>query len=43
VFHPSINEWNNRREVQLEIRDFALETPDQALDRRPAAATIGGS
>src|SRR5262249_51214102 len=25
VFHPSINEWNNRREVQLEIRDFALD------------------
>jgi single-stranded-DNA-specific exonuclease len=23
VFHPSINEWNNRRDVQLEIRDFA--------------------
>jgi single-stranded-DNA-specific exonuclease len=25
VFHPSINEWNNRREVQLEVRDFAIE------------------
>jgi single-stranded-DNA-specific exonuclease len=24
VFHPSINEWNQRREVQLEIKDFAL-------------------
>jgi single-stranded-DNA-specific exonuclease len=23
VFHPSINEWNNRRDVQLEIRDVA--------------------
>ena len=23
VFHPSINEWNNRRDVQLEIRDIA--------------------
>ena len=23
VFHPSINEWNNRRDVQLEIKDFA--------------------
>jgi len=23
VFHPSINEWNGRREVQLEIKDFA--------------------
>ena len=25
VFHPSINEWNHRREVQLEIKDFALQ------------------
>jgi single-stranded-DNA-specific exonuclease len=25
VFHPSINEWNERREVQLEIKDFALD------------------
>jgi single-stranded-DNA-specific exonuclease len=24
VFHPSINEWNNRRDVQMEIRDIAL-------------------
>jgi single-stranded-DNA-specific exonuclease len=23
VFHPSINEWNNRRDVQMEIRDIA--------------------
>ena len=26
VFHPSINEWNNRREVQLEIKDFVLDS-----------------
>jgi single-stranded-DNA-specific exonuclease len=25
VFHPSINEWKERREVQLEIKDFVLE------------------
>jgi single-stranded-DNA-specific exonuclease len=25
AFHPSINEWNGRREVQLEIKDFALD------------------
>ena len=25
VFSPSINEWRERREVQLEIKDFALE------------------
>jgi single-stranded-DNA-specific exonuclease len=25
VFHPSVNEWNNRRDVQLEVRDFASE------------------
>jgi single-stranded-DNA-specific exonuclease len=24
VFQPSVNEWNQRREVQLEIRDFAI-------------------
>ncbi len=24
VFHPSINEWNHRRDVQLEIRDIAM-------------------
>jgi single-stranded-DNA-specific exonuclease len=26
VFHPSINEWQSRRDVQLEIRDFELES-----------------
>jgi single-stranded-DNA-specific exonuclease len=25
AFHPSINEWNNRRDVQLEIRDIQVE------------------
>jgi single-stranded-DNA-specific exonuclease len=25
VFTPSVNEWNGRREVQLEIKDFVLE------------------
>jgi single-stranded-DNA-specific exonuclease len=25
VFHPSINEWNGRREVQLELRDLTVE------------------
>ena len=25
AFHPSINEWNGRREVQLELKDFQLE------------------
>ncbi len=24
AFHPSINEWNGRREVQLELKDFQL-------------------
>ncbi len=28
VFHPSINEWNHRRDVQLEIRDIAPEAED---------------
>lgn len=25
AFHPQINEWNGRREVQLDIRDFQLD------------------
>ena len=25
AYHPSINEWNNRRDVQLEIRDIQVE------------------
>lgn len=25
AFHPSINEWQGRREVQLEVKDFQLE------------------
>jgi single-stranded-DNA-specific exonuclease len=40
VFHPSINEWNHRREVQLEIKDFALDSPGAGIDRRPAASAI---
>lgn len=28
AFVPSINEWNNRREVQLEVRDFQLVQED---------------
>ena len=32
AFSPAINEWNNRREVQLEIRDFQLRgDPAQAM------------
>src|SRR5208282_790710 len=29
VFHPSINEWNGRRDVQLELKDLVVEN-DQA-------------
>ena len=34
-FTPSINEWNNRREVQLEIKDFVVEErePEPYADR----------
>ncbi len=36
VFHPSINEWNGRRDVQLELKDLVVESdPPQSL---PAAA-----
>ncbi len=31
AFHPSINEWNGRREVQLELRDFRVEDEAHAL------------
>ena len=29
VFHPSINEWNGRRDVQLELKDLVVDA-DQA-------------
>ncbi len=38
VFHPTINEWNNHREVQLEIRDFSVDTTGGVRERR--AGTI---
>jgi single-stranded-DNA-specific exonuclease len=28
AFHPSVNEWNGRREVQLEVKDFQLDGAD---------------
>jgi len=34
VFYPSINEWNGRREVQLEIKDFAIEGEDKVQGER---------
>ena len=40
VFHPSVNEWNNRREVQLEIRDFAIDAPGAPVNRRVAEPAI---
>jgi single-stranded-DNA-specific exonuclease len=32
VFSPSINEWNNRREVQIEIKDFVVENSGTYAD-----------
>lgn len=40
VFHPSINEWNNRRDVQLEIKDFALDVSEPAPESRSASPAI---
>jgi single-stranded-DNA-specific exonuclease len=40
VFTPSINEWNNHREVQLEIKDFSIDAPAGPSGRQPAAAAI---
>lgn len=30
AFHPSVNEWNGRREVQLELKDFRVDGSDHA-------------
>jgi single-stranded-DNA-specific exonuclease len=40
VFCPSINEWNNHREVQLEIKDFSIDTSTGPLGRHAAPAAI---
>lgn len=40
VFHPSINEWNNHREVQLEIKDFATDAVTGTFGQPAAAAAI---
>jgi single-stranded-DNA-specific exonuclease len=34
VFHPSINEWNSRRDVQLELKDLVVDA-----DRPASLAT----
>jgi single-stranded-DNA-specific exonuclease len=36
AFHPSINEWNGRREVQLEIKDFQLDEAGTHAQPQPA-------
>ncbi len=38
AFHPSVNEWNNHRAVQLEIKDFAIESGSGTAASRPALA-----
>jgi single-stranded-DNA-specific exonuclease len=40
LFHPSINEWNNHREVQLEIRDFSLDAQAAVAEPRIAQPAI---
>jgi single-stranded-DNA-specific exonuclease len=35
VFHASINEWNGRREVQLELKDFAIDSGPQPSELSP--------
>ncbi len=42
VFHPSINEWNQRREVQLELKDFTVDSALGVVDRRPARTVADG-
>ena len=36
AFHPSINEWNGRREVQLEVKDFQLDEASEHAQPQPA-------
>jgi single-stranded-DNA-specific exonuclease len=36
VFHASINEWNGRREVQLEVKDFQIEEASEHARSQPA-------
>jgi len=36
AFYPSINEWNGRREVQLEVKDFQLEEASAHAQTLPA-------
>jgi single-stranded-DNA-specific exonuclease len=36
AFHPAINEWNGRREVQLEVKDFQI---DEASKHGPSTQT----
>ncbi|WP_165224211.1 single-stranded-DNA-specific exonuclease RecJ [Aquisphaera insulae] len=38
VFHSSINEWNGRREVQLELRDVNVEAAAASAPERMATA-----
>ncbi len=40
VYHPSINEWNNHREVQLEIKDFAVDAQGAVPEPRIARTAI---
>ncbi len=35
LFRPSINEWNGRRDVQLEIRDFRVAESEETRNARP--------
>ncbi|GAC1468280.1 MAG: single-stranded-DNA-specific exonuclease RecJ [Isosphaeraceae bacterium] len=32
AFQPSINEWNGRREIQLEIKDFQFDVPSPSSE-----------
>src|SRR5262249_13689458 len=36
AFHASINEWNGRREVQLEVKDFQLDEASEHAQPQPA-------
>ncbi|MBV8486991.1 MAG: single-stranded-DNA-specific exonuclease RecJ [Planctomycetaceae bacterium] len=40
VFHPCINEWNGRKEVQLEIKDLAVQVDQATAEPSLGAAAV---
>jgi single-stranded-DNA-specific exonuclease len=41
AFYPSINEWNGRRDVQLEVRDFQVGEAGSSFEQNPSEPPAG--